>query len=388
MTELCKAIKECRRGVSYKDGPTDWYIHRLMKAEALQRDILSGRYKLRPGTVVKIYRPKKREAVAPWFRDRVWQRSMCNNGVYHDLTHSLCYDNAACQVGKGTNQSFLRTIRFLQEIYRKTGSNEGWGVHIDVHQYFPKTPHDEIIALDERLITEPLFLPYLNEIVKSVADPRTEEVILSDPFGERGTGLGSQANQLNQVALPSDIDHELKTRCRWSQRYMDDFLILDTDKEKCVWAAETIDRMLKEKGLTCANRNGIFRLKDGFWYLRHRFILLDTGKVVVKMHPESIRNEKNALKGLRNELIAGRTDMNYIRAQYQTFVAQATYCSSNGVLRAMDKFYTELFREKPKYVYTRRYLYGNHQKRKGSASGRENQERDSHQRAGQVQGND
>lgn len=60
MRELCRAIKECKKGVSYKDGPMDWYIHSLTKAKALKDDIEKGRYKLRPGTLVKIYRPKPR----------------------------------------------------------------------------------------------------------------------------------------------------------------------------------------------------------------------------------------------------------------------------------------------------------------------------------------
>ena len=120
MRELCRAIKECRRGVGHKDGPVDWYAHRLMKAQGLRNDILSGRYKLRKGSVVKIYRPKYREAVAPWFRDRVWQRSMCNNGVYDDLTHGFLYDNMACQVGKGTDLAFWWCFKIVLLFYSST----------------------------------------------------------------------------------------------------------------------------------------------------------------------------------------------------------------------------------------------------------------------------
>ena len=386
LNELCRAVKECRKGVGHKDGPVDWYMHRLTKAEALQRDILRGKYHLRPGTKVQIYRPKRREAVAPWFRDRVWQRSMCNNGVYDDLTSGLCYDNGACQKGKGTEQAIRRTIQFLHEIYRATGSNEGWGLHKDIRRYFPSTPHEQVKAHDRGCITEPLFLPFLFEIVDSVKDPREPEEILLDPFGPRGTGLGSQVNQLNQVAIPSDIDHELKTFCRWSERYMDDFLVLDPRKEICVRAGETIDRMLAAKGLTGTDKGGYFRLKDGFWYLRHRFILTDTGKAIVKMHPENIQYEKRALKGLREALYRGETDMDYIRMQYQTFVAQCTYCTGNGPLRMMDNYYRELFRERPEYKATRRYLYGNHQIRKKAEPGAAPGERAAQEQGGEAAG--
>lgn len=375
LNELCKAVRECKRGVTHKDGPVDWYMHRLIKAETLQREILGGKYHLRPGTIVQIYRPKRREAVAPWFKDRVWQRSICNNGVYDDLTHSLCYDNGACQKGRGTEQAIRRTIYFLQRIYRATGSNVGWGLHEDIHKYFPSTPHEQVRQQDIRMVTEPLFLPYLFEIIDSVSDPREPEIIAQDPFGERGTGLGSQLNQLNQVALQSDIDHELKTFCKYSERYMDDFLILDAEKNVCIRAKETIGRMLKEKGLEGVDKGGIFRLKDGFWFLRHRFILTDTGKVIVRMHPENIRYEKRALKGLKEALYRGETDMTYIRMQYQTFAAQCTYCTGNGPLHMMDEYYKGLFREKPEYKLTRRHLHGNHQEQGKKAPGRGARER-------------
>lgn len=368
--ELCRAIKVCKRGNSHKAGPMDWYTHRLMKSTELSQEILAGRYRARKGSVVKIYRPKYREAVAPWFRDRVWQQSMCENGIYRDLTRSLDYDNLACQIGKGTDKAIRRTIQALQKIYREDGTNKGFGVHLDVRKYFPSTPHDAVKDLDRRTVSEPLFLPYLFEIVDSMEDRRTREEILKDPFGERGTGLGSRINQLHQVALLDDIDHELMCFCDFSQRYMDDFLVLDKCREVCTRAEEAAARMLAMRGLDCTNKTGIFRLRDGFWYLRHRFILTDTGKVKLLLHPSVFRTERRALQGMKRELDRGEISMEQVRAHYQCFIAQATYSGGSGAIRAIDKFYTQVFREKPKYKVKRRYLYGKpNQKREPTASG-------------------
>lgn len=344
--------------MSYKDGPMDWYLHRLTKAESLQRDILSGRYKLRPGTKVQIYRPKRREAVAPWFRDRVWQRSMCNNGVYDDLTRSLTYDNDACQVGKGTGRAIARTVIFLRQMYRTAGTNRCWGVHRDVRKYFPSTPHKEIRRLDREKIRDLAFLPYLDEIVYSIKDGRSREEIAADPFGARGTGLGSQINQLHQVALLDRIDHELKSFCRWHERYMDDTLVLDPHREVCVRAGEVTDRMLGELGLVGVDKAGVFRTDKGFYFLRHFFLLTGTGKVIVRLHPDALRNERKALRGLQGAVARGEKDMDYVRVHYQAFVAQTAYCTGDGALRSMDRFYTSLFRERPVYKKVRKRLNG------------------------------
>lgn len=361
MKELTRSIRECKRGVSHKDGPIDWYTHNLMKAGGLRRDILKGRYKLRPGTPVKIFRPKRRVAIAPWFRDRAWQRSMCNNGVYDDLTRSLCYDNVACQKGKGTDLAMRRAIRSLQRIYSENGKNDGWGVHLDVKKYFPNTPHEIVKQQDHNVLTDKLFYPYLAEIVDSVKDERSADEIAADPFGERGTGLGSQINQLNQVALLNDIDHRLKCFCKHSQRYMDDFLVVDKDRRICERARAIVAEMLREKGLQCVDKSGVFRLGDGFYYLRHYFKLTETGKVIIRLHPDSMKLERAALRSLKRDVDAGRLTMDKVRQHYQCWIAQAEYSSGDGCIRNMDKYYTKLFREKPKYKRKRRYLHGNYQ---------------------------
>jgi len=371
----CRSIRKCKNGVSRKAGPMHWYLHSLTKAERQQRMVREGHYHLQPGSTVQIYRPKRREATAPHFQDRVWQRSMCDAGVYADLTRGLCYDNAACQRGKGTDQAIRRTIHFLQRIYRTTGSAEGWGVHLDVRKYFPSTPHQALKDRDRLVITEPLFLPYLDEIIDSQADPREPEEVAADPFGARGTGLGSQINQLHQVSLLSPVDHELKTFCQYSQRYMDDFQVLDPNKAVCLRAEETVRRMLAERGLTAVNKAGVFRLSKGFWFLRHFFLLTDTGKVILRLHPDTLRHERAALLGLKRALDRGETDMDAVRRHYQSFIAQAEYSSGDGAIRDMDRFYTQTFREKPTYKRKRRYFYGHHQRSQNAAPGGAAEER-------------
>jgi Retron-type reverse transcriptase len=364
LTELCKGIRECKRNVSRKTGVMDAYIHALSFARDIRDDVLSGKYKLRPGKVVKIYRPKYREAVAPWFRDRVWQRSMCNNGVYDNLTGSFVFDNMACQKGKGLDLAIRRVIGYLQRLYRKDPNAPIYGKHLDIRKYFPSTPHEEIKALDREKITEPMFLPYLDEIIDSVHDPRLQEEIEADTFGERGTGLGSQVNQLHQIALLDKLDHELKTFCRFYIRYNDDFLILDHDRSVIDRAERLIQSTLTSKGLTMVDKAGTFVVqKTGFYFLRKKFILTDTGKIVIRMHGNAMREEREALAGMKRLLDRGEITMEQVEQHYQSWVAGAEYCG-DAPIRAMDAYYTRTFRCKPNYKRKRRYLYGIRKKRK------------------------
>lgn len=368
LSELDKAARQTKSGVMWKDGVASFNNHRLLKCYQIKEDVLNGRYKLRPGTIVKIYYPKKREALAPWYRDRVLQRSFCNNGIYHDLTNSLIYDNVACQVGKGTDLSVNRTICFLERLYRIEGNFEGYGVHLDVKKYFPSTPHKAIKELDRKLIKDEKFIPFTDEIIDGSKDTRPPEEIAKDPFGERGTGLGSQMNQLNQVALLTELDHKLKTFCRFYQRYNDDFLILDKSKEVIEKAVQIVETELEKYGLQMVNKAGIFPISKGFYFLKLHFIPLERGRVVVMLSPNALAHERHQLRNLKELVDKGERTMKNVHEHYQAFVNYSALCSSDAPVREMDKFYARLFREKPKYKYKkRRKTYGKDQKAKSAS---------------------
>ena len=233
LAELTKyGRKCCANGVGNKTGPAEWRFTALTSGKRLKDEITSGRYHLRKGNTVIITRPKLRVATAPWYRDRVWQRSMCENGVYNDLTADSCWESMACQKGKGTDKAIRAVIEMLQELHLRKPGATVWGKHLDIRKFFPSTPQESVKSMDREKITEPLFLPYLDEIVDSQKDSRTLEAIASDPFGKRGTGLGSQINQLHQVTLLDEIDREVLCELTTYLRYNDDFLLLGHDKEQ------------------------------------------------------------------------------------------------------------------------------------------------------------
>jgi hypothetical protein len=364
LKELCKAAKQCRRGVSNKAGPVDFNIHRISSCKRLRDDILAGRYKVRPGTKVMIYRPKKRVATAPWFRDRTWQRAMCNNGVYDDLTKPFILDNIACQKGKGADMAIRRVIRMMQRLHRAAPGAPVYGVHLDVRKYFPSTPHDELKAMDRKRITDARFLPFLDEIIDSSKDERPREEIDADPFGERGTGLGSQINQLHQVSLLNELDHEIKCICREYIRYNDDFLILSHDREIVEKARDVIREHLEKYGLTMTDKAGICKAEHGFYFLRKRFIMRSTGKIIIRLHPKALAEERKTLRGMKRCIEKGTRTMEDVERHYQSWVANAEY-AGDAPIRAMDRFCTMLFREHPKYKRKRRYLYGAHTHTRG-----------------------
>lgn len=357
LNELCKAAKQCKRGVSRKAGPVNFNIHRISSCKRLRDDILSDNYKVRPGVKVIVYRPKRRIATAPWFRDRVFQRSMCNNGVYDDLVRPFLYDNIACQQGKGVDMAIRRVIKMLQRLHRKKPGAPIYGAHLDVKKYFPSTPHSELKEMDREMIRDDRFIPFLDEIIDSSKDERPQEEINADAFGERGTGLGSQINQLHQVALLNKLDHDVICTCQNYIRYNDDSLVLSHNKDEIEKAKVIIKSHLEGFGLTMTDKSGIFKAEKGFYFLRKRFIVKPSGKIIVRLQPKALAEERRTLRGLKRCIDKGIRTMEDVEHHYQSWVANAEY-AGDAPIRAMDKFYSELFRSHPNYKRKKRYLYG------------------------------
>lgn len=364
LSEIVKAARSCKNGVSRKDGPMEFYVTALVSGKQLQQQILSGRYHARPGAQVEIWRPKHRIATAPYFKDRVWQRSMCDNGVYDDLTRGFIPENMACQKGKGTDMAIRTVISFLQTLYWEAPGTAIFGKHLDVIGYFPNTPQAKVKELDAWRITERLFLPYLYEIIDQKEDPRSAEEIAADHFGKRGTGLGSQINQLNQVALLDGIDHEIKAMCPQYIRYNDDFLLLSHNRETVERAEEIIRERLRVLGLEAKDKAGTFTLPGSFYYLRKKFILTETGKIILRLHPKALAEERETLRNLKRLMDAGERTAEDVDLHYQSWIANAEY-TGDGPIQAMDAFFTQLFRRKPTYKRKRRYLYGTRTDRQG-----------------------
>lgn len=376
LRELCLATKQCKKGVLWKDSVANHYLRALTKNQKLADEVKSGRYRLSPYTTFQIYEPKRREICATKMRDRVLQRSFCNNGVRHDLTRSFIYDNGACIRNKGKDFTVYRAICMLERYFRRYGDNAGWAVHLDVKSYFPSTPHTLIRqALSER-IQDKDFLPYLFEIVESYRDKRSGEEIEADEYGERGIGLGSELSQLVQLAILDRIDHTIKELLRPDVyiRYMDDFLIVCREKCDAETACAFVQDELGKLGLKGVNKEGIYPVKRGVVFLKLRFLLTETGRVIVKVSDRTFRRERRQLRNLSRLVSEGRRTMDDVQRHYQSWVSMIKPYDSGAAIKRMDQFYTGLFGARPDYKYKRR-KHRHVQKRKRAAPHRAAEER-------------
>ena len=329
---LYKSMMKCKKGVMWKDSTAHFCLNGLTEVMKLEQSLMDGTYKERPGKTFTVYEPKKREILSISFRDRIYQRSLNDNIVYPVMAKSFIYDNCACQKGKGTDFAMNRLNAHLQRYYRKYGK-EGWVLQCDIKGYYPNMPHE---------VAEKKFAKHLDEWTFAEV-----KKILDNFEGEVGFNPGSQLIQIAGISVLDEIDHFIKEklRVRYYLRYMDDFLLISDDKEFLRSCLENIKEYLKERGFELNEKTSLYRISQGIKFLGFRFILTDTGKVIRLIKTESVKRERRKLRKLVRLAKKGKLTRKKVDQCYESYKAHARRGNTWKMLRRLDKFYEELWKE-------------------------------------------
>lgn len=331
--ELYKGLKKSCCNVRWKDSVTGYEANGLKNTYLLRQSLLNGTYKISGYQRFKVHEPKEREIVATRLKDRQFQRSLCDNVLYPQITRSFIRDNCACQRGKGVDDALDRLTVHLRRYYFKHGPN-GWALKCDIRHYFAETPHDVAKAAIRKRLTDQRAAYYTDAIIDSFG-------------GDKGIGLGSQVSQITELAVLDDLDHYIKERLRIKHylRYMDDFILIHEDKSVLRAALAEIEKRLSALGLTLNEKTQILPLKNGVLWLKWRFVLTDTGKVIRKICMKSVVRERRKLRKMAKLAVAGRIPVAAITESFITWKAHAQRGNCRKIVADMQKLYDKLLSE-------------------------------------------
>ena len=341
---LYRASNKCKRGVLWKDSVAGFMRKRLVSLKKLQEDLISGKYKISPYNTFVVHEKKTRLIVSTRFRDRVFQRSMCDDYLYDQMTKGFIYDNCACQVGKGTEFARNRLCCHLQRYWRKHGLN-GYILKIDIHDYFGSTPHEVAKAAVRKRVQSDWVYGQVCDIIDS----------FDQISPDKGMGLGSQVTQLVQLAVLDDIDHYIKEglRIKHYVRYMDDFVLFHEDKNYLLQCKQEIIKRLAALGLSInTKKTCVQKMGSGIHFLGFSFRITESGKVVKTVLKKNIKKEKTKLKKLVAFTTIGYMDKSKVDQCYQSWKGHVEYGNSHKLILEMDAFYKSLYKnmEVNKYV--------------------------------------
>lgn len=278
-------------------------------------------------------RGKTREVSAPRVIEKVAQKSFVKYILKPLLIPTLIYDNGASLKGKGVNFARKRVVKFLTEYYRKHGV-KGYVLTVDIKGYFSNINHTILIKQLDKVIKN-------KKIVKIAA-----EYIKANP-GDFGVGIGSEISQIIALFYMSEIDHAIKDRfrCKYYERFTDDFCIIHNNKEKLKEVLKDIKQIAKTLKLTVNNKKTkIVPLSHGFVFLKTHYRYGKNGRVIRCGGRESYLRLRRKLKMLKIKLDTGQISKKKICLEYKSQrKAMLKSFDCWKMVQRLDALYKELF---------------------------------------------
>lgn len=257
---LYNAYLDCRRKKRNKLAAIAFEMNKEQNLLLLQQELIKGIYAPSRSFCFISKNDKYREVFAADFRDRVIHHFLV--GYLEEIWEKVfIHDSYACRKGKGTKAAVDRLQSFSRQV-TKNQSCHAWFLQLDIRSFFPSI--DRQILLD--LVLSRLENEELRKLISIVImhDP-TQNPIFTCPVSEwtkipkdkslfgvtkgKGLPIGNLTSQFfaNVYLNPLDqfIKHVLKVQ--YYLRYVDDFILLHTDREKLVLWQKQIAGFLQDQ---------------------------------------------------------------------------------------------------------------------------------------------
>ncbi len=344
VTELIKAYFICRTNVGWKTSVQRYGFNLLKNSVRLNSMLEEGKDTFKGFYQFEIYeRGKKRKIRSIHISERCVEKSLANNAYVPMLKNSLIYDNSASLKGRGTDYARRRTLKHLRSWYHFHG-NSGYIIVGDFTSFFDSIDHNVLINIIDKHFEDKRFVEYAKRSVNH--------------YGKKGLGLGSELNQIFAISVPNELDQYIKTvlRVKYYHRYNDDFRIFVETKEEAQEILEKIREITAKLGITLSERKTyITKMSKGFTFLKKRYILTDSGRIITRHYRRNLIYERRKLKKFKKMMLRGELEYKVVFQQYASWRGYLKHTPAKSLnyskrykneyktIKKMDELYDELF---------------------------------------------
>ena len=325
---LYAAYLEARKRKRSKPGTAQYEANVLACTEKLSTILSTKTYVPSRFEVFYVYEPKKRLVQAPAFVDKVVLHAVVDNILYEAITKSFIRDNFASQTGKGTNDGLMRLKQHMVDYYRREKrGTDGWILKGDVHHFFASIDHDKLKRKLKALLD------------KRGVDPQIYDLLCVYINTTDGLPLGYQTSQLLALMFLDEFDHLMKEkyRLKYYGRYMDDFYVILSDKQRLKEILNDIRALMDGWGLELNQKTGIFPLRNGIDFLGFHSYITESGGIIQKLRRDSIQRIRAKVKFWEEAYKRGEVTKDAILQSFGAWDAHAAYGDTHE-LRAVSRW--------------------------------------------------
>lgn len=208
-------------------------------------------------------------------------------------------------------------------------------------KHTPATPRLRVVIPFDRTVTPDEYEPCARRVAAHIgigmADPTTFEVcrLMYWPSCSADSEFVFKYKDAPLISA----DFLLSTYKDWH-----DFLSWPQVPNAVSYQKLAIQAICDELGITLnQKKTQIVKLSHGFTWLKIRFFLTETGKVVKKIYKRSVTRMRIKLKKLHRKLMAGKVEFPDIFATWQSWKSYAEKFNAYHTVQNMAELYTQLF---------------------------------------------
>lgn len=265
------AFRKARRGKSKRDYVIDFEKDIERSIGLLQRDLKLKKYIPTKLKKFIIRDPKTRTIHASTFRDRIVHHAIVNilQPIYEKR---FIYDSFASRKFKGTHAAVERLESFIKKVSSNgktirnrfnNNSIRGYILKADIKHYFATIDHKVLINILRKKIIDEDFIRLIKKVLNNFEALR---------YG-KGLPLGNYTSQFFANVYLNHLDYFVKHNLKAKHyiRYVDDFIILDKNKEVLLGYMNKIEKYLKFLKLELhPEKSEIHALRNGITFLGYR----------------------------------------------------------------------------------------------------------------------
>lgn len=332
LAPLIDGYKSCAKASNKRTATQIWMNSLVTNARKEQIKLANGKWKSRGFNNFEIKeRGKWRKIQSVHISEKGIQNSLCNNALIPILRPHLIYDNGASLQGKGTDFALNRFTKHLRDHYRKHG-RKGAIYFYDFSGYF------------SNIQTAPLVEHVAHKVINESIMKMFKQFVYA--FGETGLGLGSQVSQISAVFYPNKIDHFVKDQLgiHGYARYMDDGYIICEDIDRLKEIVRMFEQKCDELGIILNRKKcQIIKLTKQFIFLKTRFFITESGKVVRRIGRMAVKKERHRLRKFKNFMSMGLMPFEEIYYNFHSWLLSQKRGKPFHVWVNMIRYFDQLF---------------------------------------------
>ena len=327
---LLNASRKAQCGKRFHDEVARFNFHLERELYRLQDELQTQTYRPGPYHEFYIYEPKLRKISAAPYRDRVVHHALCNV-IEPIFDRTFIFDSYGCRKGKGTHKAVNQFTKFSRK--------NRYVLKCDIKKYFPSIDHDILKAMFRRKIRDVQALWLIDLIVDS-SNPQERvfeyfegDDLLTSLSRKRGIPIGNLTSQFFANIYLNSFDYFVKESlaCRHYIRYVDDFVVLDSDKARLHQVKAEMEGYLSKLRLKLHRyKCQIFPVKAGTDFLGYQIFPSHR-----RLRKSSVTRARRRLKRLQKDYSMGKISQHDVNQSVQSWLGHVRHADTYGLRRAI-----------------------------------------------------